>query len=103
VVAAGEARAKSIEIVAKALGNENGGAAASLAVAEKYVTAFGQIAKESTTIMLPANAGDVGSMVAQAMSIYGKLGTKTLPTVQEEQEDDTVSPRHISEVNINLD
>merc|ERR1719481_1391628 len=44
VVAAGEARATSIEIVAKALGHENGGAAASLAVAEKYVAAFGQIA-----------------------------------------------------------
>ena len=72
-------------------------------MAEKYVTAFGEIAKESNTILLPANAGDVGSMVAQAMTIYGKLSTKTLPTVQEEREDVNDLERHISEVNINLD
>ena len=72
-------------------------------MAEKYVTAFGEIAKESNTILLPANAGDVGSMVAQAMTIYGKLATKTLPTVQEEREDVNDLERHISEVNINLD
>jgi len=103
VVAAGEARAKSIEIVAKALGHENGGAAASLAVAEKYVAAFGQIAKETNTILLPANASDIGSMVAQAMAVYGNLNTKTLGTVKEESEDVTDLERHISEVNINLD
>ena len=42
-------------------------------------------------------------MVAQAMTIYGKLSTKTLPTVQEEREDVNDLERHISEVNINLD
>jgi hypothetical protein len=74
-----------------------------LAVAEKYITAFGQIAKESNTILLPANVGDAGSMVAQAMSIYGKPAAKALPTVVEEKEDVTDLEHHISEVNINLD
>ena len=72
-------------------------------MAEKYITAFGQIAKESNTILLPANMGDPGSMVAQAMSIYGKPATKALPTVVEEKEDVTDLEHHISEVNINLD
>ena len=49
----------------QALGATNGGAAASLAVAEKYIGAFGELAKTSTTVLLPANTGDVGSMVAQ--------------------------------------
>ena len=53
--------------------HENGSAAASLAVAEKYVAAFGNLAKESNTLMLPTNAGDVTSMVTQAMTIYQKL------------------------------
>ena len=49
----------------QALGNPNGGAAAGLAVAEKYVGAFGELAKASTTLLLPANTGDVGAMVGQ--------------------------------------
>ena len=41
----------------------------------RYVTAFGELAKSSTTMLLPGNPSDVGSAVAQAMSIYGKVGT----------------------------
>ena len=40
----------------------------------RYVTAFGELAKSSTTMLLPGNPSDVGSAVAQAMSIYGKVG-----------------------------
>jgi hypothetical protein len=40
VVAAGRARAQSIELVAKSLCDTNGQNAASLAIAEKYVSAF---------------------------------------------------------------
>merc|ERR1719458_551326 len=73
VIVAGEARAKSLEAVAEALGGAQGGQAASLAVAENYVKAFGELAKESNTLLLPSNAGDVTGMVTQAMSIYKKL------------------------------
>jgi hypothetical protein len=65
VVAAGKARAQSIELVSAALCNENGQNAAALAVAEKYVGAFGNLAKTNNTLILPANTGDVSSMVAQ--------------------------------------
>merc|ERR1711971_1226167 len=40
VIVAGEARAKSLEAVAEALGGARGGQAASLAVAENYVKAW---------------------------------------------------------------
>merc|ERR1711934_1292575 len=73
VIVAGEARAKSLQAVAEALGGAHGGQAASLAVAENYVKAFGELAKESNTLLLPSNAGDVTGMVTQAMSIYKKL------------------------------
>ena len=36
-------------------------------MAEKYIGAFGELAKTSTTVLLPANTGDVGSMVAQVI------------------------------------
>ena len=84
----------------QALGSHNGGAAASLAVAEKYVAAFSELAKQGTTLVLPANTGDVGSMVAQAMAVYSKMST-SLPTVPEERVLEEQS--HRSEVNINLD
>ena len=73
VVLAGEARARSIRTMAEALATESGSQAASLAVAENYVKAFGNLAKESNTLLLPSNPGDVSGMVSQAMSIYKKL------------------------------
>merc|ERR1712179_39658 len=92
VIVAGEARAKSIAAVAEALGSEKGSAAASLAVAENYVTAFGQLAKTSNTLLLPANAGDVTGMVTQAMSIYKKLDQQVVQEVFEEEsvEDESI-------------
>jgi len=76
VVAAGKARAQSIEMVSKALGQANGSNAASLAVAEKYVSAFQELARTNNTLILPSNTGDVSSMVAQAMGIYNQLKDK---------------------------
>ena len=73
VVVAGEARSKSIEAIAKSLASQKGTSAANLAVAENYVTAFGNLAKSSNTLMLPGNAGDITTMVTQALSIYKKL------------------------------
>ncbi|GKB94479.1 asparaginyl endopeptidase 1 [Tanacetum coccineum] len=42
--------------------------AASLQVAERYIDAFGKVAKESTTLLLPTGASNPASMVAQALS-----------------------------------
>lgn len=44
---------------------QNGNAAASLSIAEQYVAAFSNLAKESNTILLPSNTGDISSMVTQ--------------------------------------
>jgi len=73
VVAAGRARAQSIEMVSESLGKRNGQNAANLAVAEQYVEAFQHLARTNNTLILPANTGDVSSMVAQAMTIFNKL------------------------------
>lgn len=43
-------------------------------VAEQYVEAFGKLAKESNTLMLPTNAGDPASMVAQALGVFKAVG-----------------------------
>ena len=45
-----------------------------LRVAEQYITQFGELAKASNTLVLPANAADVGSMIALAMKSMQAVG-----------------------------
>ncbi|XP_046661169.1 stomatin-like protein 2, mitochondrial [Homalodisca vitripennis] len=73
MLAVAEARAKGLQLVAKALSVQDGKDAASLTVAEQYVEAFHNLAKTNNTLILPANAGDISSAVAHAMTIYGTL------------------------------
>jgi regulator of protease activity HflC (stomatin/prohibitin superfamily) len=81
--AGGEAEAILLKAKATALGIEkvaadNGGDAVSMSVAEKYVEAFGKMAKEGTTLIVPATANDAGSMVAQALSVYNTINKAKL-------------------------
>ena len=68
------ATAEGLERVSTALQGHGGGDAAALRVAEQYVEAFGKLAKEANTVLLPANASDPASMVTQALSVYKALG-----------------------------
>lgn len=70
ILAVAEATAKGIEVVASAINKEGGTDAVSLQVAEHYIDAFRHLAQENNTILLPANTGDAGSMVAQALGVF---------------------------------
>jgi regulator of protease activity HflC (stomatin/prohibitin superfamily) len=69
------ATAAGIDAVANSIasGKESAQGAVSLSVAEKYVDAFGKLAKEGTSIVVPGNVGDIGGMIATAMGVYGKV------------------------------
>ena len=69
------ATARGINAVAESMreGRENAQGAVSLRVAERYVDAFGRLAKEGTAIIVPGNVGDMGGMIASAMAVYGKV------------------------------
>jgi hypothetical protein len=41
-------------------------------VAREYIDAFGKIAKESNTLIIPGNLADAGSMLATAMTVINK-------------------------------
>jgi regulator of protease activity HflC (stomatin/prohibitin superfamily) len=71
-----QATAAGIEAVAKAIaqGEASAQGAVSLSIAEKYVDAFGKLAKEGTAVVVPGNVGDIGSMIASAMAVYGRVG-----------------------------
>jgi len=78
IIAVADATAKGIQLVAAAIQNQGGPDAVALRIAEDYVGAFRELAKTSTTILLPANAGDAGSMVAQALSVFDNIRRKSV-------------------------
>ena len=43
--------------------------AVSMSVAEQYIAAFSNLAKETNTVLLPSNSGDVSSMVSQVHAV----------------------------------
>ena len=70
-----QATARGIDAVASSIreGKESAHGAVSLSVAEKYVEAFGNLAREGTAVVVPGNVGDIGGMIASAMAVYGKV------------------------------
>ena len=70
ILAVADATSKGISLVAGSIQKAGGEQAVALRIAEQYVAAFSKLAQESTTVLLPANAGDAGSMVAQALSVF---------------------------------
>src|SRR5450759_1469357 len=72
ILAVATATAEGIRQVAIAIETPGGGDAVRLRVAEQYVTQFGQLAKGSTNLILPANVADVGAMVSLAMNVLNQ-------------------------------
>ncbi|XP_059304427.1 uncharacterized protein LOC132056308 [Lycium ferocissimum] len=70
ILARAQATAKGIAMVSQTLKEHGGAEAASLRIAEQYIQAFSNIAKEGTTLLLPTSAADPASMMAQALGIY---------------------------------
>jgi regulator of protease activity HflC (stomatin/prohibitin superfamily) len=74
ILAIAEANAKAIRQVAEAISAPGGLGAVNLKVAEEYITQFGNLAKSTNTVILPANVGDVAGVIATAMSIVKSSG-----------------------------
>jgi len=63
------ATADGLKAVAGAVQTQGGMEAVQLRVAEKLVEQFGHLAKQGNTLILPANFGDMSSLIATAMSV----------------------------------
>jgi len=63
------ATADGLKAVAVAVQAQGGMEAVQLRVAEKLVEQFGHLAKQGNTLILPANFGDISSLIATAMSV----------------------------------
>ncbi|WP_428663668.1 SPFH domain-containing protein [Runella sp.] len=69
IMSVADATAESIRVVAAAIQEKGGMDAVQLKVAEQMVQQFGNLAKSTNTMILPANFGDMASMIAAAMSV----------------------------------
>jgi regulator of protease activity HflC (stomatin/prohibitin superfamily) len=79
IMAVATATAEGIRRVADAIKMPGGHEAVQLRVAEQYIGQFGELAKKSNTLVLPANVADVGSMIALAMAAVKADGAGALP------------------------
>ena len=80
ILAIATATSDGIRKVAEAIQDPGGYEAVQLRVAEQYIGEFGELAKASNTLVLPASVADVGSMIALAMNVINKNPGKT-PTI----------------------
>ncbi len=75
ILAVATATAEGLRQVANAVVAQGGSEAMQLRVAEQYITEFGNLAKTGNTYVVPANLGDLTSMMALATDIAkGKSG-----------------------------
>jgi regulator of protease activity HflC (stomatin/prohibitin superfamily) len=75
ILALAEANAKAIRQVADAIAGPGGASAVNLKVAEEYIAQFGNLAKTTNTVIVPANVADVAGLIATALSVV-----KTVPS-----------------------
>lgn len=72
ILAIARATAEGIREVAQATGVPGGLDAVRLRVAEQWIDRFGELARTSNTMILPANVADVASMISVAMNTFAK-------------------------------
>ncbi|MCS6319115.1 MAG: SPFH/Band 7/PHB domain protein [Nitrospira sp.] len=79
IMAIASATADGLRKVAESTQIPGGYEAVQLRVAEQYITKFGELAKASNTLVLPANVSDVGSMLTLAMNMITKRSSPSSP------------------------
>ncbi len=67
------ATAEGLRKVADAIRTDGGMEAVQLRVAEQYVEQFGNLAKSTTSVVVPASVSDLAGMIAAAMKVFGSM------------------------------
>lgn len=73
MVVEAKARADAIREISNSINAEGGTTAVAQQLAEQYVAAFGELAREGTVALLPGDAGDVSGMVGKAFTAFDTL------------------------------
>jgi len=78
ILAVAEATAEGIRRVAETIQGPGGREAVQLRVAEQWVSQFGNLAKSTNTVIVPAQVGDLAGMIATAMNVFGETRPKPI-------------------------
>src|SRR5687767_12633656 len=70
ILAVATATAEGLRRVAEAIAGAGGREAMQLRVAESYVQQFGNLARTSNTLVIPANVSDIAGMIAMATKVF---------------------------------
>ncbi len=76
ILAIAQATAEGLRKVAAALSEEGGDKAMQLRVAEDYLEQFGNLARQTNSLIVPANLSDVSSMIASATTVFSKMSER---------------------------
>jgi regulator of protease activity HflC (stomatin/prohibitin superfamily) len=76
ILAVAEANAQAIQKIGASIQEHGGMDAVNLKVAEQYVNAFANLAKQGNTLIVPGNMGDLSSMIASALTIVNRAGLR---------------------------
>ena len=68
-----DARAKAITAISEAINADGGTTAVAQQLAEQYVAAFGNLAREGTVALIPTDGSDVASVVGKAFTAFDTL------------------------------
>ena len=79
ILAVATATAEGLRRVASAMQDPGGAQAVQLRVAEQYIAQFGELAKKSNTLIVPANTADIASMIGVAMRAIGTTTNTPVP------------------------
>ncbi|MBT5872253.1 MAG: SPFH/Band 7/PHB domain protein, partial [Candidatus Latescibacteria bacterium] len=69
ILTVANATAEGINSIAAAIRVPGGSEAVQLRVAEQYIGEFGNLAKTGNSLIIPANLGDISSLIASAMTV----------------------------------
>jgi regulator of protease activity HflC (stomatin/prohibitin superfamily) len=79
ILSVANATAAGLRTVGEALAGRGGAEAMQLRIGEEYVKQFGNLARESTTLVIPAQLGDLASVVSMATSIIKGAAPRVPP------------------------
>lgn len=76
VLTVAQATAKALDAIGGSLQQESGLEAMRMQVAQEFIARWGEVAKQSTVMIVPADMGDLSKIVGTALKIVGGAGQK---------------------------
>ncbi len=74
-----QAQSEAIKLIAEALKADGGRSAAEIAIADKYIGMYGEMAQKSNTMVFSERPADVRSLMAQAAAVFRNDASEDIP------------------------